>query len=84
MADNLSYKLTLHACHHFQCSNRSSTAAATTAAQAKAEASKACRVFIDGELKIKMELLKLLLQKKTAAAIAEAEILEAVADELNE
>ena len=45
-------------------------AAAAIAAQAKAEVAKVHRTLVEKELKIKMELEKFLLEKKTAAVIA--------------
>ena len=77
MANILLYQSKLRAFHYFQSSSRLFTAAAATAAaataadQGKAEATKACLFYIDRELKIKMELEKLLLEKKTAAIVVE-------------
>lgn len=69
-------------------SNASSTGSAAAKARAKAEAAKARLAFVEKEadlklqqakLEVSMEMLKH--QKEAAAAIAEAEVLEAVVDE---
>ena len=84
MAGNLLYWSRSRASHYSQFSSWSSIAASATAVQANAQVTKACLVFIDRKLKIKMELEKLQLVKKTTTTIAEEETLKAVTDELTE
>lgn len=74
---------------HLSCSRsgRSSTNAAAAMARAKAEAAKARLMYADEEERIKVEKAKLeakmdkmVLERETAAAVAEAEALEAAVD----
>ena len=83
MADNRSHRS--GASHYSRSSGRASRAiaAAAAAAQAKAEAAKARLASIDRELQLRMEMQILQLQRETAATIAEAEVLKAVADRLS-